>query len=240
MDLQVGGVSQFRVSRIGDTTSNGTFVSLNSYTNFIGNRFQISSGLASNRTLFVAVGEGIMRISDATEANFNRLQLGGTTNAFPAIKRNAAAIDFRLADDSGYANVVSKNLTSYHDTNASAGILAIDLGADKKAVLTGSGGTNGMPSVGSTSANDFGIIVSFNHAARFTQNLSLIIGGAFNVTEQTSAILQLESTTKGFLPPRGTNTQMLAIASPATGLIFYDTTNNKLNVYDGTTWQPCW
>jgi hypothetical protein len=31
---------------------------------------------------------------------------------------------------------------------------------------------------------------------------------------------------------------MLAIASPAPGLIFFDNTNNKLNCYDGTTWQP--
>jgi hypothetical protein len=59
-------------------------------------------------------------------------------------------------------------------------------------------------------------------------------------TEIASAKLIVDSTTQGFLPPRGTNTQMLAIASPATGLMFYDTTNNKLNVYDGTTWQACW
>jgi len=59
-------------------------------------------------------------------------------------------------------------------------------------------------------------------------------------TDVASAQLQISSTTKGFLPPRGTNTQMLAIASPVAGLMFYDTTNNKLNCYDGTTWQACW
>ena len=63
------------------------------------------------------------------------------------------------------------------------------------------------------------------------------IGGQ---TGNGSSLLTLESTTKGFLPPRGSNAQMLAIASPATGLIFFDNTNNKLNCYDGTTWQPCW
>jgi hypothetical protein len=66
--------------------------------------------------------------------------------------------------------------------------------------------------------------------------------GAVNLSSgiPASAVLEARSTTKGFLPPRGTNTQMLAIASPATGLMFYDTTNNKLNCYDGTTWQACW
>jgi hypothetical protein len=53
-----------------------------------------------------------------------------------------------------------------------------------------------------------------------------------------SAILDIRSTTRGFLPPRGTNTQMNAISSPATGLVFYDTTNNKLCVYDATSWIP--
>jgi hypothetical protein len=66
-----------------------------------------------------------------------------------------------------------------------------------------------------------------------------IESGVF-ASPNASAILQANSTTRGFLPPLGSNTQMLAIASPATGLIFFDTTNNKLNCYDGTNWQPCW
>lgn len=53
-----------------------------------------------------------------------------------------------------------------------------------------------------------------------------------------SAQLQIDSTTRGFLPPRMTNASMLAIVTPAAGLIVYDTTNNKLNVYDGTSWVP--
>jgi hypothetical protein len=62
---------------------------------------------------------------------------------------------------------------------------------------------------------------------------SLTVGAASSAN--ASAILDLTSTTKGFLPPRGTNAQMLAITGVA-GLVFYDTTNNKLNVYDGTNW----
>jgi hypothetical protein len=55
-------------------------------------------------------------------------------------------------------------------------------------------------------------------------------------THAASAALQVVSTTKGFLPPVMTNAQMTAIASPATGLMVYDTTNSRLNVYDGSNW----
>ena len=51
-----------------------------------------------------------------------------------------------------------------------------------------------------------------------------------------SAILDVTSTTKGFLPPRMTTTQKNAIASPATGLQVHDTTLNRPCFYDGTTW----
>jgi hypothetical protein len=51
-----------------------------------------------------------------------------------------------------------------------------------------------------------------------------------------SALLQLSSTTKGFLPPRMTTTQKNAISSPAAGLVVYDTTLNKICVYT-TAWE---
>jgi hypothetical protein len=52
-----------------------------------------------------------------------------------------------------------------------------------------------------------------------------------------SACVDLTSTTKGFLPPRMTTTQKNAIASPAAGLVVYDSTTNKLQCYNGSTWN---
>jgi len=55
----------------------------------------------------------------------------------------------------------------------------------------------------------------------------------------SGAILQIDSTTKGFLPPRMTLTQRLAISSPATGLVVYQTdTTEGLYQYTSTGWQP--
>jgi hypothetical protein len=50
-----------------------------------------------------------------------------------------------------------------------------------------------------------------------------------------SAQLDVTSTTRGFLPPRMTTTQRDAISSPAAGLVIYNTTTSKLQVYT-TAW----
>ena len=63
-----------------------------------------------------------------------------------------------------------------------------------------------------------------------------LFGGTSRTDLNASAQLQANSTTKGFLPPRMTTTQKNAIASPATGLMVYDTTLNLMALYNGTTW----
>lgn len=52
-----------------------------------------------------------------------------------------------------------------------------------------------------------------------------------------SAVVDLDSTTKGFLPPRMTTTEKNAIVAPATGLMVFDTTLAKLCVYTGSAWE---
>jgi hypothetical protein len=61
-----------------------------------------------------------------------------------------------------------------------------------------------------------------------------LLGGG---TQDASSKMQLNSTTEGFLPPRMTTTQKNTIASPASGLVVYDSTTNKLCCYNGSTWN---
>lgn len=61
--------------------------------------------------------------------------------------------------------------------------------------------------------------------------------GIGTTTPNASALLELSSTTRGFLPPRMTNAQRTAIASPAVGLMVYCTdTTEGLYIYKSTGW----
>lgn len=76
---------------------------------------------------------------------------------------------------------------------------------------------------GATGIQSAGVLI----AASVSQN-------SFDPEE--SAQLQVDSTTKGFLPPRMTTTQVDAIGATA-GLIVYDTETNKLQCYNGDNWN---
>ncbi|WP_299888036.1 hypothetical protein [uncultured Lacinutrix sp.] len=63
--------------------------------------------------------------------------------------------------------------------------------------------------------------------------------GIGTTTPDSSAALEIESTTSGILIPRLTQTERNAITTPAIGLLIYQTNNTPgFYYYDGTTWQP--
>ncbi len=73
----------------------------------------------------------------------------------------------------------------------------------------------------------------------FNINGNGLIGGNVGigtVTPAASSALDIASTTKGLLAPRMTTAQKAAIASPATGLLVYDTTLGGFYFYDGSGW----
>lgn len=71
-------------------------------------------------------------------------------------------------------------------------------------------------------------------ALSVNSNGSVAIG---SITANSSSILDITSTTKGVLLSRMTTTQINAISSPANGLMVYNTTLNKLCVYENGTWK---
>jgi len=59
--------------------------------------------------------------------------------------------------------------------------------------------------------------------------------GIGTATPHPSALLEIQSSNRGLLPPRVTNTTV--ITSPAEGLIIYDNSDNAFKYYDGSTWK---
>lgn len=98
------------------------------------------------------------------------------------------------------------------------------LSSSQFAFITGSNGV--ILSNGSLS----GGLHSNNNGAKVSDN-------SITTAQLTSSVFEINSTTKGFLLPRMTTTQRDAISSPATGLMVYDITTNKVSVYNGTNWR---
>ncbi len=71
------------------------------------------------------------------------------------------------------------------------------------------------------------LLVFFNASAQV---------GIGTTSPNASSMLDIQSTTKGFLAPRMTTTQKNAISSPTTGLMVYDTDLGKFCYYTGSTW----
>jgi hypothetical protein len=61
--------------------------------------------------------------------------------------------------------------------------------------------------------------------------------GIGTASPTTSAKIELQGTTKGFLPPRMTQSQRDLIPNPAEGLMVYNTITRHYNFYDGTIWR---
>lgn len=107
---QVGGSDRFRVSNGGSVTASG------SITVGAGNSF-----LDASRGGFNMTADGVMLLKNTGGTDFGRLQFGGTTASFPALKRSATALQARLADDSGYAPFAAASYQVNGNAGASGG-----------------------------------------------------------------------------------------------------------------------
>lgn len=88
---------------------------------------------------------------------------------------------------------------------------------------------NNVSQARATSDINLGEIWSINTLFGISDNSSISIN--------ESAVLDLQSNSRGFLPPRMTTSQRDLIISPATGLIIFNTTDNKHQGFDGTNWN---
>lgn len=102
LDLQIGGGSRFSVRNDGYVTASSAI--------------QATTFLQGNALRFTATGriqpasDGVFTFSNNAVTSFDRIQLGGTTNTFPAIKRSGTKIDFILADASDFCDISARGI----------------------------------------------------------------------------------------------------------------------------------
>jgi hypothetical protein len=264
LDLMRGGTSQFQIQATSSTNAlaGQTNLPMSFQTNnaermriFSGGNISIGYGGSPTDAGYKLDVNGTARVSGTavfqTANNTSSIQdlVSGTTYAALYLDQATPSLtNYALASNGSLVllNAPSGNNIEFRTNNTTRWILT----STGSLINDANGNFSSVPFwVSTSSTTNYGIIV--NGATSQTQdlfqlrnNVSTILSGFTangnlfigSTSLNASAALEVTSTTRGFLPPRGTNAQMLAIVSPVAGLIFYDTTNNKLNVYDGTNW----
>ena len=96
---------------------------------------------------------------------------------------------------------------------------------------------------GTTSGNPGGLLFrTMNPQGSLTNAMSLDANGKATIGDPTKkdrnppAILSLNSTTLGFLPPRMTTEEREQVLNPVPGLIVFDTSTDELCIYKSSGW----
>ena len=115
----------------------------------------------------------------------------------------------------------------------STGATGVDLGTHW--TINGNANTiAGTNFVGTTDAVDLAIFTNNTEQMRITSSGNVGIGIA---TPNSSALVDITSTNKGFAMPRLTTLQRLAIAGPIDGLQVYDTNLKGFYYFNGVNWN---
>lgn len=176
----------------------------------------------------------------------------GFTQAPPNTKINQGYYWYGGAFDR--LHIPAFNTTPTLKSNQWSGAGAVGIDSVNNRFYFYSGGTwRQLSSGGSVAGNVGNIQINRNSgfAAAASDTLNYSTAGGLNVKNiltatgagigttsiTSSALLEVLSTTKGFLPPRLTTTQMNNISTPVAGLLVFNTDTASLFQYSGSAWQ---
>jgi hypothetical protein len=177
----------------------------------------VSSSHTNNRTLTIPDATTTMVGTDTTQTLTNKTLSGNTA--------------VNLISGSGTLTLnTSGTVTVPNATDTLVGKATTDTLTNKTVSAGTFTGTSTFPSTSSIDGSGNAIFGGTLNASGATR-----IGTTGSAA--ASSILDLVSTSKGFLPPRMTGTQRDAVSSPAEGLLIHNTDTHAPNFYNGTTWS---
>jgi hypothetical protein len=251
----VGGDARFNSVKVGLGGNGSDLLSvavgasaLNANTSGISNTaigyFTLSVNITGNNNTAL----GYFALRSSTQAN--NTAIGSTSlinlssgSSNTALGRNSgryiadASTSLTIATQSIFIGAESRPLANSQTNQIVIGYDAIGLGSNS--VVLGNSSITLTALRGNVLINtttDSGYKLDVQGTERVTGNSFLSAVFINTLSGNTSAVLQADSGTRGFLPPRMTTTQKNAIASPASGLVVYDYTLGKLCVFS-TTWE---
>lgn len=154
-----------------------------------------------------------------------------TTNAGQKLQVNGTSL---LGGDTTVSGILSTNGINYQSGSATQRLIGGGTSSLRVRIFTtdGWGGQHWTDQAETTilwtiGNNTVGSSVPMGIGVTMTSSRAVV---------DASAILEVKSSTKGFLPPRNASPSV-NISSPATGLLAYNTTSNQIDIYDGTRWN---
>ncbi len=160
------------------------------------------------------VGIGLEALRNVTNG-INNIAIGNQAN-------NSMTAYVQTVTVGGLSSSVGDNAVAI-GSSAQAGASATAIGSQASATGTGSVAIGASASV----SEDNTIVIGADNAYR-------AMGTS---TPDHSSILDITSPNRGFLAPRMNNDAMNEIASPAVGLLIFNTDQGKFYFYDGTGWN---
>jgi len=222
----------------GNSSAFSAFQNVRLYNQATTNLFVIATGDGTaNPTdrFFITQGGNVGINTSGTDAGF-KLDVNGTARVQDLVHlSNASGGQIRMwtstANNSGIYGINSSSTGIYGNAHVQFDLFIRSTGSGTKKF--------GQSSLGNTN----NICITNNNTSLEPIMITTTDSGAVGIMKSTStipasAVFEIESTTKGFLPPRGTNAQRNAISSPAVGLIFYCTDATEgLYIYTSSGWK---
>jgi hypothetical protein len=200
-----------------------------------------SNQIANARVVYGPSGIRIATSSAPANNLFEIIGTGSTSATTSLLVQNSAGAESFKVQDNGFVTVGSQlNLTDANNrisAPSGAQVLAQTFHGFKISRATGS--TQTMFEIDDAFITTAGLLMNVKNTSFANMFAVNYLGQASmgTASPNASAQFQINSTTRGFLPPVMTTTQKNAIASPAAGLVVYDLTTNKLCCYNGSTWN---
>jgi len=196
---------------------NGTGGNISILNDFASGNINFTAGANSNAQLTIASSGNITQSVNqnaATTLKVSNITSGTASESILLLTSNNGNYQF---------GKTSSTKTAFKTISANDGYIFNDVSGNISILNNFATGNINLAAGGSSTAQ-----------ATLASTGNLLLG---TTTDIASSKLTVESTTQGFLPPRMTTAQRDAISSPAAGLIIYNTSTNKHQGYNGSTWN---